>query len=80
MQNTITVQHNNATVTFKVTRKANKPFSNNFTQLKAKVVQYEGLDEVLALVQCTASSSEPGRQYTVSYSMQGNMLACNTYN
>ena len=80
MQNTITVQHNNAQLTFKVTKKANKPFSNDFTQLTAKIVQYEGVDEVLAHVQCTAKSREPGRTYAVCYSLQGAMMACITTN
>lgn len=80
MQNTITVQHNATTVTFTVTKKCNKPFSNNFVQNSATVVQYAGKDEVQALVTCTANSKEQGRIYSVSYSMQGDLLACNTVN
>lgn len=80
MQNTITLQHNNSTLTFTVTKKANKPFSNNFTQVSARIVQYEGQDEVLAQVLCTNNSREPGRTYAVVYSLQGEMMGCNTTN
>ena len=79
MQNVITVQHNNATLTIKVAKKQ-LPFSNNFTQNKAQIKQREGVDEVHALVTCTANSREPGRMYATAYTLRGEMLFCVTYN
>lgn len=75
MQNVITV----GSVTLKIAKK-NLPFGNNFTQLAAKIVQYEGVDEVLAHVKCTKDSNEPGRTYSVNYSFAGKLEACNTTN
>jgi len=79
MQNTISCNN----ITFKVTRKADKPFGNNFVQLKdidARIEAYEGTDEIIAYVTCTNNSREPGRIYAVYYSMQGKLIACNTVN
>ena len=65
--------------TFKV-KGDNKPFGNNFVVQTAKVVQYEGQDEVACVVLCTADSKEPGRKYFVQYSTDGQLQECNTLN
>lgn len=65
---------------FTVTKKANKPFSNDFTVIKAQVVQYDGKDEVACVVRCTATSREAGRLYSVQYSTAGELMECNTLN
>jgi len=75
MQNVITAPN----ITLKIAKKE-LPFGNNFEQLSAKIVQYKGADEVLAHVKCTADSREPGRTYSVNYSMLGKMEGCNTTN
>jgi hypothetical protein len=75
MQNTITV----STLSFNVAKKQ-RPFSNNFVQNSARIVQHEGGDEVHAYITCTANSQEPGRIYKCAYSMQGELLACCTVN
>jgi len=62
---------------FKVTKKQNKPFSNNFIVQSAKVVQYEGQDELEVVVKCTSDSKEPGMYYFCTYSTQGQLIACN---
>jgi hypothetical protein len=64
---------------FVVTGK-NRPFSNNFVVLKAKIVQYNGNDEVECVVRCTANSNEPGRIYFAQYSTKGELMECNTVN
>ena len=74
-QNVITCEKH----TFKVAN-SQRPFSNNFVMLKSEIVQYEGVDEILAVVECTSNSNEPGRVYAVSYSFKGEMLGCNTLN
>jgi|APFre7841882793_1041355.scaffolds.fasta_scaffold04179_2 hypothetical protein len=56
------------------------PFGNNFVQKSAKIVQYQGTDEILAYVLCTKDSMEPGRIYACNYSMAGRLEACNTIN
>jgi hypothetical protein len=76
MQNTITCNNYN----FKITKKANKPFSNNFVMLESKITQYAGQDEITAYVTCTAKSKEPGRIYVCVYSLQGDLIACETVN
>jgi|ADurb_H2B_03_Slu_FD_contig_123_8347_length_2868_multi_5_in_2_out_0_6 hypothetical protein len=75
MKNTITV--NNIVLTINQTQ---LPFSNNFEQLSAKIVQHEGVDEVLAHVKCTRDSGEPGRTYACYYSTAGKLEGCNTTN
>lgn len=72
MQNTITVGSYNFAVT-----DANRPYSNNFVVDFAKVVQFNGKDEVYAQVTCTADSREPGMQYYCTYSTDGELIACN---
>lgn len=64
---------------FTVTGK-NRPFSNDFTVQSAKVVQYEGEDEVACFVNCTADSNEPGRVYFAQYSTAGELMDCYTVN
>ena len=56
------------------------PFGNKFVIQQAKIVKYEGVDELAAKVLCTADSIEPGRIYIVNWSLDGEMLACNTLN
>ena len=74
-QNTVTAGSYNFVVTGK-----NKPFSNNFVVQSAKVVQYNGKDEVACFVLCTANSKEPGRVYFVQYSTKGVLQECYTVN
>ncbi len=61
---------------FTVTKKDNKPFSNNFIMLKSKMTQYNGQDEITAYVKCTADSKEPGRVYVCVYSLTGKLMEC----
>ena len=75
MQNVITCNN----VVLNITKKQ-LPFGNNFEQISAKVVQYNGVDEIYAVVKCTSNSHEPGRIYSVNYSFKGRMEACNTLN
>lgn len=63
-----------------VVKGGDRPFSNNFVQQSAEVVQYAGQDEVAAVVLCTSNSKEPGRKYFVQYSTQGRLQECNTLN
>ena len=63
-----------------VVKGENRPFSNNFVQQSAEVVQYAGQDEVACVVLCTGNSREPGRKYFVQYSTQGRLQECNTLN
>ena len=63
-----------------VVKGKNKPFSNNFVVQSAKVVQYNGVDEVACVVLCTADSKEPGRLYFAQYSTDGKLQECNTLN
>ncbi len=65
---------------FKVTKKANKPYSNNFVMLDSKITQYAGQDEITAFVKCTADSKEEGRIYACIFSTKGELVACNTVN
>lgn len=76
MQNVITCNNYN----FTVTKKANKPFSNNFVMLDSKITQYAGQDEITAFVKCTQDSLEAGRIYACTYTLQGKLVACNTIN
>lgn len=63
-----------------VVKGKNRPFSNNFIVQSAKVVQYEGQDEVACVVLCTNDSNEPGRKYFAQYSTKGELMGCNTLN
>lgn len=63
-----------------VVKGQNRPYSNNFVVQSAKVVQYNGQDEVACVVLCTANSNEPGRIYFAQYSTQGRLQECNTLN
>lgn len=72
MKNTVSVAGYNFVVT-----KKNLPYSNNFVVELAKVVQYEGQDEVYAVVKCTSDSREAGMRYFCTYSTQGELIACN---
>ena len=76
MKNTITCSN----YSFKVTKKSNKPFSNNFLMLESEITQYAGQDEITAFVKCTADSKEPGRIYACTFSTMGELVACNTIN
>jgi hypothetical protein len=79
MQNEVTVS--NATHCIALTIKgANRPFRNNFVQRSAKVITYNGKDEVLAFVTCTEDSEEPGRIYACAYSLKGKLIGCQTVN
>jgi hypothetical protein len=77
MKNEITVSANNIAFTVKG---KNRPFSNNFMQNSAKVVKYNGKDEVIAFVTCTEDSDEPGRIYACAFSLKGKLMGCNTVN
>ena len=66
--------------TFKVTKKANKPFSNDFVVIAARIVKHEGQDEIACTVKCTETSREAGRLYSVQYSTEGVLMECNTLN
>jgi hypothetical protein len=77
MKNDITVSANG--IAFTVAKKQ-LPFGNNFLQQSAKVVKYQGKDEVLAFVTCTEDSMEPGRIYACAYSLKGKLMGCNTVN
>lgn len=57
-----------------------RPYSNNFIVQSAKVVKYNGQDEVSCVVLCTADSLEPGRLYAVQYSTAGRLQECCTLN
>ena len=57
-----------------------RPFSNDFVVQSAKVVQYNGKDEVACFVLCTANSKEPGRIYFAQYSTKGVLQECYTVN
>ena len=79
MQNEITVSTATHCVALTI-KGANRPFSNNFVQQSAKIVKYNGKDEVLAFVTCTADSKEPGRIYACAFSLKGKLMGCNTVN
>ena len=79
MKNTITVNTATHNISF-VVADAERPFSNNFVQNSAEIVQYDGQDEVFAYVTCTADSNEPGRIYACSYSLTEKLEGCNTVN
>jgi hypothetical protein len=74
-QNTVSAGPYNFVVTGK-----NKPYGNNFVLQSAKVVQYNGRDEVACFVLCTANSMEPGRIYFAQYSTKGSLQECYTVN
>jgi hypothetical protein len=74
-QNTIKVYPYNLVITGK-----NRPFSNNFVVQQAKIVQYDGQDELACVVRCTSNSNEPNRLYFVQYSTTGVLQECNTLN
>ena len=74
-KNTVTAGQYNFVVTGK-----NRPFSNNFIVQSAKVVKYEGQDEIACVVLCTNDSNEPGRKYFAQYSTTGVLMGCNTLN
>jgi hypothetical protein len=74
-KNTVTVGSYNFVVTGK-----NKPFSNDFIQQSAKVVQYDGVNELACVVLCTENSKEPGRRYFVQYNTKGVLMECRTLN
>jgi len=57
-----------------------RPFSNNFVVQSAKIVKYNGQDEIACVVLCTNDSKEPGRVYFVQYSTKGRLQECNTLN
>ena len=57
-----------------------RPLSNNFVVQSAKIVQYNGQDEIACVVLCTNDSKEPGRVYFVQYSTKGRLQECNTLN
>lgn len=75
MKNTITA----GDYTIKAAKKQ-RPFGNSFTMLNARVVQYNGQDEIAAHVLCTDDSIEPGRRYFVQYNTKGELMECNTIN
>jgi hypothetical protein len=79
MQNDITVSNAQHSIAFTVA-KTQLPFGNNFVQNSAKVVKYNGKDEVIAFVTCTADSKEPGRIYACAYNLKGKLQGCNTIN
>jgi len=79
MQNEITISNATHCVNFFV-KNTQRPFSNNFVQNSAKIVKYNGKDEVIAFVTCTADSKEPGRTYACAYSLKGKLMGCNTLN
>ena len=58
------------------------PFGNLFTVRKAVIEQYQGKGpkELHAIVLCTDDSREPGRLYSVDWSLDGEMIACSTLN
>jgi hypothetical protein len=70
--NTVSVGSYNFVVT-----NENRPYSNDFVLQIAKVVQYDGQDEVYAIVKCTANSKEPGMLYFCTFSTKGELIACN---
>ena len=60
-------------------KKTQRPFSNNFVQIK-NIEQVEP-NEVQTYVLCTQDSNEPGRIYFVAYSKQtGELVECYTTN
>lgn len=63
-----------------IVKGSNRPFGNNFVLQRATVVQYEGQDEVEAVVLCTNDSKEPGRLYLCYFSTKGKLEGCNTLN
>ena len=63
-----------------VVKGSNRPFGNNFVVQRASIVQYEGVDEVEAIVLCTTDSKEPGRLYLCYFSTKGVLEGCNTLN
>ena len=75
MLNTITTDKYTLTIS-----KANRPYSNSFTQKKAKVIDFEGTDIIRAIVTCTQRSKEAGREYLCFFNTAGKMLCCETIN
>lgn len=74
-QNTVQAEQYNFVVKGK-----DRPYSNNFVVQSAKVVKYNGQDEVACFVLCTANSKEPGRVYFAQYSTKGKLQECYTVN
>lgn len=56
------------------------PFGNKFKVQGAAIMQYAGQEELALRVLCTDDSREPGRIYSCNYSLDGDLLACNTLN
>lgn len=56
------------------------PFSNKFIVRRAEFEVYEGVEELHVIALCTEDSAEPGRLYSVNYSLQGELMACTTLN
>ena len=52
------------------------PFGNKYILQQAAFVVYEGVTEVKATVVCAPNSKEPGRVYSVNWSLQGELLEC----
>jgi hypothetical protein len=63
-----------------VVQNKQRPFGNNFVVQSAKVVQYNGQDEIACFVLCTANSKEPGRIYFAQYTTAGELMECYTVN
>ena len=74
-KNTVTADSYN----FKV-KGDDRPFGNNFVVQSAKVVKYNGQDEVACFLLCTNDSKEPGRIYFAQYSTKGKLQECYTVN
>jgi hypothetical protein len=53
-----------------------RPYGNNFIVEYAKVVEHNGQDEVYAVVTCTLTSKDAGRQYCCTYSTTGELIGC----
>jgi len=57
--------------------KRNLPYKNNFVQVN---IVKSTVNTVQAVVKCTASSREPGRLYSVTYTISGQLVGCFTLN
>jgi hypothetical protein len=60
------------------------PFGSKFTVENARIVQYDGVDELMLRATCTEDSIEPGRIYSCIYAIKGKqkgkLLECCTLN
>jgi hypothetical protein len=65
-------------IEIKITGK-NRPFGNDFEQLKSVALEVNGQQEIAARVKCIGGR-EPGRIYDCYYSMRGLLMECNTVN